>query len=949
MAHVIDLSETIGDRQVSSPGLQKATEYMMEEARKVQALAAGRSDVVVKVLKQRVAGAVSMSFTRINFTNVYRGLDNVMLVILPLKQTGGAPPSSGSSGDEDAAADLARWWPEGGPQALLIASHYDSAVCSTGAADDVSQVAVMLETARVVLSRPQLPAAPVVFLWTGGEEPISPAAHGWMQRSPLVPRLGAFINLEAMGGGGLPIIFQHTGAWTLEAYARGAPHARGARVAQDVFDAHIIPADSDYRMFSARHYGNLPGVDVAFIVDSTAYHTYRDRADRFKKGILQEMGENLVGATYTFTQYLAEHPEQAADPAEVQERAAYFDLLGCIMVSYRDKLAQVLHNVPLALALGLPLLVPAAATKGRKNMPSLAAAYRAMLGGAARTLASVLLAVLLPVVGGVVRVLATGKPMIWFDQHWVGHLLYLPLGAVGVLIPQLYLYENARANNPENQGLYVSAQLQGCALTSGLICSALTAGGLTGNAMAFGTSGLLAALWSPLVATPRLRLLSLLLGLALAVVPLLLGGSIVGVFIAVMMERMALAGSTSVVLGDMVVAVLCGAASLAVSCGALLPPIAYSISGVRKPVIGTLLLISLGTAAYSNAFIAPYSPSSPKRIVLNHILHTQHSLQEGTCTAAACPAATAAATAYGDPERVADLAEAAAAMGPGSAAAAPAAAPDPTAPASEPGEASESCLAPGGDDGACRAAEAPEPVAVDESARAVAAMTGGQTAVKSSEVLQPPTMHVVSARMSYAVTDSTPLSAIFDVTTADLVPADGREFTPVFPLGSLLTGCTTRAKLPATPLVARLPGLVKVSEHVDVQAGVKRLQLAMFNERPSWGVLNVTGDLAAWSFTEQLAPSRIAGEGSGLQYVARFTTQDPEPFWHFWLDVRLPQDSNTTTPSSQGTTAGSGRVRIEMSVSYLDRTAELEEALSRLPTYVSESWLATVYYSEWEF
>ena len=46
------------------------------------------------------------------------------------------------------------------------------------------------------------------------------AAHGWMHSSPLASTLGAFINLEAMGAGGLPIVFQHTGAWTVEAYAR---------------------------------------------------------------------------------------------------------------------------------------------------------------------------------------------------------------------------------------------------------------------------------------------------------------------------------------------------------------------------------------------------------------------------------------------------------------------------------------------------------------------------------------------------------------------------------------------------------------------------------------------------------------------------------------------------------------------------------------------------------
>lgn len=111
-----------------------------------------------------------------------------------------------------------------------------------------------------------------------------------MQHSPLVPQLGAFINLEAMGGGGLPIVFQHTGAWALEAWAAGAPHARGTRVAQDVFDANLIPADSDYRMFSARHYGTLPGIDVAFLMDSAAYHSYLDQPERIRHGVLQVRG-----------------------------------------------------------------------------------------------------------------------------------------------------------------------------------------------------------------------------------------------------------------------------------------------------------------------------------------------------------------------------------------------------------------------------------------------------------------------------------------------------------------------------------------------------------------------------------------------------------------------------------------------------------------------------------
>lgn len=49
-----------------------------------------------------------MTFLHFNFTNVYRGLDNVALVVRP-KPTLSTPP-----------------------KALLVASHYDSAVCSHG-------------------------------------------------------------------------------------------------------------------------------------------------------------------------------------------------------------------------------------------------------------------------------------------------------------------------------------------------------------------------------------------------------------------------------------------------------------------------------------------------------------------------------------------------------------------------------------------------------------------------------------------------------------------------------------------------------------------------------------------------------------------------------------------------------------------------------------------------
>lgn len=48
-----------------------------------------------------------------------------------------------------------------------------------------------------------------------------------------------------------------------QAYGRSAPFPRGNVMAQDIFLTGVVPADTDFRMFSAQHYGRLPGEALA--------------------------------------------------------------------------------------------------------------------------------------------------------------------------------------------------------------------------------------------------------------------------------------------------------------------------------------------------------------------------------------------------------------------------------------------------------------------------------------------------------------------------------------------------------------------------------------------------------------------------------------------------------------------------------------------------------------
>ena len=96
----------------------------------------------------------------------------------------------------------------------------------------------------------------------------------------------------------------------------------------------------------------------------------------------------------------------------------YFDILGLVMLTYRDSAARLFHVVPAALALGLPLLTAGGAARsksrsgGSGNDGPLGPAYAALAGGALRTLGSILLAVGLPVLLGVGRTLTSGGPRI---------------------------------------------------------------------------------------------------------------------------------------------------------------------------------------------------------------------------------------------------------------------------------------------------------------------------------------------------------------------------------------------------------------------------------------------------------------------------------------------------------------------------------------------------------
>lgn len=207
--------------------------------------------------------------------------------------------------------------------AVALMAHYDSVWGSPGAADDATGVAVILETVRALSADRKYPRDVIVIL-TDAEELGLNGAKDFFARNPLAERIGAIINLEARGGGGIASMFQTSPGndGIARLYANTVSHPATSSLSSFLYS--VLPNDTD--LSPALDRGGYLAYNIAFIGRSGLYHSPLATPENLDRGSLYQM----LGQTHELTVALA---SKTALP-EHHEDAVFFDLFGQFVIVY---------------------------------------------------------------------------------------------------------------------------------------------------------------------------------------------------------------------------------------------------------------------------------------------------------------------------------------------------------------------------------------------------------------------------------------------------------------------------------------------------------------------------------------------------------------------------------------------------------------------------------------
>ncbi|XP_005177924.1 endoplasmic reticulum metallopeptidase 1 isoform X1 [Musca domestica] len=353
---------------------------------------------------------------------------------------------------------------------LLINSHFDSKPGSPGSGDDGAMVVVMLEVLRVLATSREPFSHPIVFLFNGAEENPLQASHGFITQHKWAQNCRALINLDSAGSGHKEILFQSgpNHPWLMKYYSKYAKRPYATSIAEELFQANIIPSDTDFRIF--RDYGHVPGLDFAHSYNGYVYHTKFDKFDVIPRGTLQSTGDNILSLARAF----ANAPEMEEPDKYAEGHSIFYDFMGLFFIYYTETQGQIINccvSVIVVVLIGISFWRMAAT-----SYLSIGSTMKTFVLIEVLHILGIVLALGLPLLMAVMFD-AGDRSMTWFSQKWLVFGLYVCPSLIGLCLPTL-LYLSFNKNDKLRKSFKIQMILHAHALFLALICIVLTFVGL---------------------------------------------------------------------------------------------------------------------------------------------------------------------------------------------------------------------------------------------------------------------------------------------------------------------------------------------------------------------------------------------------------------------------------------------------------------------------------------
>jgi hypothetical protein len=192
--------------------------------------------------------------------------------------------------------------PQPNSKALLLLTHYDSAVhSSSGAADAASGVGTILEALRAFQATGNSFQNDIIVVFSDGEEVGLTGAKLFAEDHPWIDEVGLVLNFESRGSGGPSNMIVETNGGNsnlikLFSKAQG-DHPLSNSLMYSVYK--LLPNNTDSTVF--REVADIPSFFFAFIDDHYDYHTSLDVPERLDKRSLAHQGDYIMAALTDFS------------------------------------------------------------------------------------------------------------------------------------------------------------------------------------------------------------------------------------------------------------------------------------------------------------------------------------------------------------------------------------------------------------------------------------------------------------------------------------------------------------------------------------------------------------------------------------------------------------------------------------------------------------------------